>query len=100
MNLQASDSECTVACTESSMKGNCRGQHNLARELLGFLKLHSRLATKDAQDTLKASSYHFCLECSLRSSCRGTAEMNWISNHGVASWIRGLAEWVKDQVLP
>ena len=34
------------------------------------------------------------------SSCRGAAESNLTRNHEVVGWIPGLAQWVKDLVLP
>ena len=36
----------------------------------------------------------------LRSSCCGPVVMNPTNIHGVASLIPGLAQWVKDPVLP
>ena len=34
------------------------------------------------------------------SSCRGTSEMNPTRNHEVVGSVPGLAQWVKDTVLP
>ena len=52
------------------------------------------------QELLKEIFLNTKIKISLRSSHRGAAGTNLTRNHEVAGSIPGLAQWVKDPVLP